>query len=83
MKKGVNIMARLSKYDLCEKCCQIFVAQPGQYSHLPNGQTIEQFFFDSEGFYQNQDFGIGLLISLKEKGGCRDCINLLRRITGD
>ena len=40
MKKGLNIMANFSKYDLCDTCRKIYVVPPRDNSE---GMTVEQY----------------------------------------
>jgi len=78
MKKGVKIMTKISKYDLCEKCRQIRL--------IPAGEKLPELsaggFLDGIGYNQPMGYIAGnmmLLSHLETKGGCTSCINLLRR----
>jgi len=70
-------MARLSKYDLCEKCRQICPEDS-----MPIEQYIDKF---STIDYQSVIHGMHFEVErmLKNNGGCQNCINLLRKINAD
>ena len=77
-------MAQFSKYDLCEKCRQILVLPPGKSPLYPNGETIENYIDEIVSTAQGPATIYGMFFQLetmlKEKGGCRDCKNLLVKI---
>ena len=74
-----STMTKISKYDLCENCRQIYLNLPDD-EKVTCGEMLDSETYNQPGVYY-WIMNVMLLGHLETKGGCPSCINLVKRAT--